>query len=296
MKITFIFAVCLAYLSASGLHENVALNEAGVLTARPEKVTPFLLTYVSDQLTFEHVASVDIDPKAFDYTPKDDEETNADYASIKFITRLLKSSQGEDVAAIDRAPLDQDSEFDKEQMYYVPGARLSVQGRINDYDRMPVSTLQRDGVTVIANYPRENVLPTVETPSFNSLERGFYIDQRPVSNGQYKKFVKATKRNTPDNWVNGNYPSGERDAPVVDVSFHDAVAYAAWAGKRLPTYSEFERANRKFPLRSSVAHEWSTTQANPGHYPAQYFLFGGGYLPEGNRNTATGFRTAVDDR
>jgi formylglycine-generating enzyme required for sulfatase activity/ribosomal protein L24 len=72
----------------------------------------------------------------------------------------------------------------------------------------------------------------------------FYIDRYEVTNRQYKRFVESSGNNPPLNWMNGTYPEGEDDYPVVYVSWLDAMNYAAWIGKRLPTEKEWEKAAR----------------------------------------------------
>ena len=59
----------------------------------------------------------------------------------------------------------------------------------------------------------------------------FYMDIYEVTNAQYQKFMNATGRAAPDYWNYSRYNAPEH--PVVGVSWHDAVAYAEWAGKRL---------------------------------------------------------------
>ncbi|MFE9427924.1 SUMF1/EgtB/PvdO family nonheme iron enzyme [Kitasatospora sp. NPDC006697] len=72
----------------------------------------------------------------------------------------------------------------------------------------------------------------------------YYIDVFPVTNADYARFVAATKHPAPQHWPNGRCPAGLRDHPVVFVTWHDATAYARWAGKALPTSLQWEKAAR----------------------------------------------------
>jgi formylglycine-generating enzyme required for sulfatase activity len=82
-----------------------------------------------------------------------------------------------------------------------------------------------------------------ERPAHKVTLPDFYIDKLEVTNAQYKKFCDATGRAFPTNpWWDNQYFQNNPDSPVVGVNWHDASAYARWAGKRLPTEEEWEKA------------------------------------------------------
>ena len=119
-----------------------------------------------------------------------------------------------------------------------------------------------------------------EKPLHRVELKAFYIDKHEVTNEEYKQFCDATARTVPPYWTAKTFPKGLEKHPVVEVSWADAAAYARWAGKRLPTEAEWERA-AKGPnsYRYAYGNAFDPQKANSGtqktsavgSYPANEF-------------------------
>ncbi|MDT5062921.1 MAG: eukaryotic-like serine/threonine-protein kinase [Acidobacteriota bacterium] len=89
-----------------------------------------------------------------------------------------------------------------------------------------------------------------ESPAHLVVVKPFSIDKTEVTNAEYADFVRETRHEAPSNWANGQPIAGTEMAPVVNVSYEDAVEFAKWRSKRdkvtyrLPTEEEWEYAAR----------------------------------------------------
>jgi len=102
---------------------------------------------------------------------------------------------------------------------------------------------------------RNDVQPTMPLTRVDVDVDAFFMDRHEVTNAEYREFLAATGRPPPPHFLE---LGPEFDArPVSDVSWLDARAYAAWVGKRLPTFPEWTWAARgpaahRFPWGSDL--------------------------------------------
>jgi formylglycine-generating enzyme required for sulfatase activity len=102
-----------------------------------------------------------------------------------------------------------------------------------------------------------------ERPKKQIVLDAFEIDRFETTNVQYQRFVQATGEKPPPYWTGEAFPPGQEDYPVVGVSWEQANRYCRWAGRRLPTEAEWEKAcrgtdGRLYPWGDS----WEAGRAN----------------------------------
>jgi formylglycine-generating enzyme required for sulfatase activity len=116
--------------------------------------------------------------------------------------------------------------------------------RIN---KLPKINSKKDGKRMIYIPEGEFIMGSGDEEHSVNLQ-GFWISETPVTNDDFKRFVDE-KKYQPKYW---EYEPGKADHPAVNVTWYDAVEYAKWAGGKLPSEAQWEKAargtdGRKYP-------------------------------------------------
>lgn len=150
--------------------------------------------------------------------------------------------------------------------------------------RIVIELDAKGAATIVAPMP---VKPPI--PEMVSIDDEFEIGKYPVTNREWAAFVAATNRKPPSHWVDGKIPDGLDLHPVVNVSWHDSVAYCEWLSEvtgdsyQLPTEKQWQRAaqgndERIYPW----GDEWDATKCNSWEGNVQGTTPVGKYSPEGD--------------
>ena len=100
-----------------------------------------------------------------------------------------------------------------------------------------------------------------EQPAHKVYLDAFSLDVYEVTVGQYAAFLQAKGIDSPSDWKTMNQPAHQK-WPVVNIDWADAFAYCKWAGKRLPTEAEWEKAARGTDGR---LYPWGNEPPTPLH-------------------------------
>ncbi len=127
------------------------------------------------------------------------------------------------------------------------------------------------------------------------------LDPSEVTNGEYLRFVVAMRHLPPEHWVDGRFPSGHENDPVVLVRFDDAAAYCRFVGRRLPTVDEWQSTCEAGKLKKlGDIWEWTSTDVDVGGQtykalcgPSNTCDCSHRYLPQW-KNEVKGFRCSQD--
>ena len=131
---------------------------------------------------------------------------------------------------------------------------------------IPQTILGKDGAPMVLIHAGDFQMGSGPGTTYNSSTTpphpvyvdAFYMDVHEVTVGQYNQFVRETGHRPAS--VNLSIYSPTDHHPVVGVSWHDAMAYAKWAGKRLPTEAEWEKAARGGLVGQE--HPWGNAALN----------------------------------
>ena len=109
----------------------------------------------------------------------------------------------------------------------------------------------------------------IDRPQHKVVLPAYRMGKYLVTNAQYARFLAATSHRSPSDWKEGKILQGTLLLPVTLVNWYDATAYAKWAGCRLPSEAEWEKAargtdGRRWPWGSTMDPNRLNTYYNVG--------------------------------
>jgi serine/threonine-protein kinase len=152
-----------------------------------------------------------------------------------------------------------------------------------------MGTREEDVEALREKYGGEQRWWNAQTPQRQVHLPDYEIGKYPVTNFEYQAFVQDMNHKPPRHWEGDQYPEELGDHPVVNVSWHNAVAYCEWLSEktghpyRLPTEAEWEKAARgtdgqQFPW----GDEWDESRGNTAEGGPGATTPVGQYSPDGD--------------
>ena len=139
-----------------------------------------------------------------------------------------------------------------------------------------------------------------EHPAHIVILPAYLIDRTEVTNGQYRIFVEATRSRRPGSWGDGAIRPEYENYPVTEVNWYEADHFCRWAGKRLSSEAEWEKASRgtdarEFPWGNDFDPKKANTAASDFGRLLPVGSFPEGASPYGVLDMAGNVMEWVDD-
>ncbi len=183
---------------------------------------------------------------------------------------------------------------------YRPARQPSSEGEARSSRTKPLEWLRQPGGVVGIGHSGDEFCFDNERPRHEYLLRPYEIAHRLVTCGEYAAFIEDGGYDRPEFWLSDGWAAVQRDgwaapiywigndepkqgnwsvfglsglnaldadAPVSNLSFYEAAAYAEWAGARLPTEFEWEAAFGAPGIEQMTGHVWQWTRSSYDPYP-----------------------------
>ena len=148
-----------------------------------------------------------------------------------------------------------------------PPANGSAPAKARALPKLPATLTGKNGAPMVLVPAGEFTMGSEqgdddEQPVHRVVLDSFYLDTFEVTNGQFAKFVTAIQSEPPWGFADQETPVVHADRPVRWVNWLEATGYCLWAGKRLPTEAEWEKAARGTDGR---VYPWGNEAPTPLH-------------------------------
>ncbi len=234
----------------------IVIAGAGYILVNTDEGKKYIEDLKENETFGQYISMVDslVKPYLAEYIPS----MKAEQARVDSIARadsIAKAAEAKKKAALKRAS-------EEELKPTIKRVKRNMQYYTALKDNMSMVLIPAGSVMIGSDTESDN-----EKPIHEVYVKAFYIDEHEVTNSQFRIFVEETGYKLPKHILFDQFNGPSQ--PIVGVSYQDAEAYAKWAGKRLPTEYEWEKAARggleglKYPYTNDMDPKIACYDLNP---------------------------------